>query len=120
MCRIGSPPLCHVHLLGQPKQMPAKTGVEEAVKMEEEKKGPVSKKRIGRFQVTTWVRKKLVPGDEAGFRPEREYESVRACVQYSRYDRRTHEFVRQQIWCNPQELRDLANALEQLGDEEDE
>ncbi len=86
----------------------------------EKKNGPVKKKRMGRFQVTTWVRKRIVPGDESGFRPEREYEVVRACVQYSKFDRQTQQYIRQQIWCDPQELLDLGNLLDEFGQDDDE
>ncbi len=83
--------------------------------MAEEKNEPISKKRVGRFQVTTWKKRKIVPGDESGFRPEREYDIVRACVQYSRYNKVKREYDQQQIWCNPDELRNLVQALDELG-----
>ena len=88
--------------------------------MEENKKtGPVAKKRMGRFQVSIWKRRKVVPADDGKFRPEREYDAVRACVQYSRYSRRTGEWNRQHIWCNPDELRNLAGVLDSLGDDKE-
>jgi ASC-1-like (ASCH) protein len=83
--------------------------------MNAEKSQPLSKKQVGRFQVSIWKRHKIVPGDEAGFRPEREYDVIRACVQYSRFNRLTREFDRQQIWCNPDDLRNLVQALDELG-----
>ena len=83
--------------------------------MKEEKRQPISKSKVGRFQISIWKRQKIVPGDESGFRPERTYDIVRACVQYSRFNRLTREFDRQQIWCNPDDLRNLAQALDELG-----
>ena len=81
--------------------------------MQEDKKGPISKIRSGRFQITTWKRRKIVPGDESGFRPEREYDVVRVCVQYSRFNKARRDYDRQQIWCDPHELRSLYQALDE-------
>lgn len=86
--------------------------------MEEKKNGPISKKRIGRFQISIWKRRKIVPGDNSGFQPEREYDVVRACIQYSRYNNLHREFDRQKIWCDPIELRDLSQVLDELGDDD--
>ena len=85
--------------------------------MEGKKRGPISKKQIGRFQVSTWRRRKVVPA-KSDFEAEREYDVVRACVQYSRCNRLTGDWNRQHIWCNPDELRDLAGVLDSLGDDE--
>ena len=85
--------------------------------MKEEKKGPVSKKQVGRFQVSIWKRRKVVPArDDCG--AEREVEIIRACVQYSTYSYSTRSYQRQHIWCNPEELRNLAEALDELGQDE--
>ena len=86
--------------------------------MEEKKKAPISKKRVGRFQISIWKRRKIVPGDESGFQPEREYDIVRACIQYSRYNKLRGEYDRQQIWCSPIEVRDLGQALDELGEDD--
>ncbi|MCG2661315.1 MAG: hypothetical protein L6437_13845 [Kiritimatiellae bacterium] len=83
--------------------------------MEENKKQPISKKQTGRFQITVWKNHKIVPGDEHGFIPEREYDIVRTCIQYSKFNRLTRQYDRQQIWCNPMELRDLFQALGEPG-----
>ncbi|OVE73916.1 hypothetical protein BVX94_02255 [bacterium B17] len=85
--------------------------------MNQEKKGPISKARVGRFQATVWKKHKVLPADESGFSPEREFDIVRACVQYSRYNKKKGAYERQQIWCNPEELRCLADALDKLGNE---
>jgi len=86
--------------------------------MEEAKRGPISKGRVGRFQVTMWRRRKVVPAGHDGFWPEREFDSVRACVQYSRYNRIRGDYERQQIWCDPIELRDMVGALDKLNADE--
>ena len=41
----------------------------------------------------------------------------RACLQHSSKDRKTNNWVNQQIWLNPDELRDVANALDKLNSE---
>ena len=84
--------------------------------MEEQKCRPLYKGKAGRFQVTLWPRRKRYQGDEDGFRPERVVHSVRACVQFSRYDWRRQAYERQVIWCNPHELRDLATAIDRLAE----
>lgn len=79
--------------------------------MEENKKQPISRKQVGNFQITVWKNHKIVPGDASGFIPEREYDIVRTCIQYSKFNRRTRQYERQQIWCNPMEMRDLFLVL---------
>ena len=84
-----------------------------------EQNKPIMSKRIGRFQVSTWCFKRLRKAKN-DFDAERECEVFRACVQYSKYDRRSGRFERQQIWCDPIELRSLAAVLDGLGDDEAE
>ena len=74
----------------------------------------MQKKQIGRFQVSIWKRRKVVPAKN-DFGVEREVDIVRACVQYSRCNRSTKVWERKQIWCNPEELRKLALVLDELG-----
>ena len=80
------------------------------------KKGPVAKSRVGKFQVSVWARSKLCSA-RSDFEAEREIQVVRICVQHSRYDWKTRQWANQSIWCQPDELRDLADALDQLGEE---
>lgn len=63
-----------------------------------EKKGPMSKFGYGRFQVSLW---------QGSW-------GLRACVQFSRFDRQQGRWVNESIWCGAHELRDLANALDQV------
>jgi hypothetical protein len=77
---------------------------------------PIMSKRVGRFQVSTWVFKRLRKARHE-FDCEREYEVVRACVQYSQFDYRSNKYLRQQIWCDPCELRSLYALLDGLGEE---
>jgi hypothetical protein len=44
----------------------------------------------------------------------------RACVQDSRYDRKLGDFDRQEIWCNEEELRELALAVKDADEGESE
>lgn len=77
---------------------------------------PIMSKRVGRFQVSTWVFKRLRKARHE-FDCEREYEVVRACVQYSQFDYRNNKYLRQQIWCDPDELRSLYLLLDGIGDD---
>ena len=91
---------------------------------EEKKNKPMLKARVGRFQVSIWKRKKLIKARN-DFDCEREVEQVRACVQYSRFSKSRNEYDNQRIWCNPDELRNLVEVLDQLngdvgGDEDAE
>ena len=83
--------------------------------MEQKKKGPIRSKRVGRFQVSIWKRRKVVPVKD-DFGVEREFDVVRACVQYTRYKRSTGAYESQRIWCSPEELRSLAQVLDELND----
>ena len=85
------------------------------------KNQPFMKKRVGRFQISVWKCERVVPSPpDRDYIPERVYDVFRACVQYSRYDKKLGDFDRQQIWCNQEELRALALALEELGSDDDE
>ena len=77
---------------------------------------PIMSKRLGRFQISAWNCERIRKARD-DFDVERHYEFIRACIQYSRYNRSTGMFERQQIWCSPEELRILADLLEQDGEE---
>ena len=81
---------------------------------EKEKKGPDTKVRHGRFQLSIWKQTKVIaPKDEQrGFVPERKVDVVRACIQYSR--KWNGSWQNQSIWCSPEELRDLQHAMDKL------
>ena len=75
-----------------------------------ERKGPYKKGTCGKFQVSLFKTERIVRlGDD--FRPERIIEQVRVCIQYSFFRRSTNSWEREQIWCSPEELRDLSNAI---------
>jgi hypothetical protein len=104
---------------GAGKRNPAfMRGFSEVNKMDKqgEKDGPVAKAKLGRFQVSIWKQKNIAKARN-GFDFDREVERMRACVQYGRFNRMTKEWNNQSIWCDPEELRDLANALDQLNKE---
>ena len=69
-----------------------------------EKRAPVRKVRVGRISISLWRR--LIERKSGQFQQER------ICVQHSRCDMNTKEWKNQQIWLNVDELRDLANALD--------
>jgi len=74
---------------------------------------PVHRSRSGRFQISIWRRKKVIPAKH-DFDVEREVEITRACIQYGRKNRISGEWQNQSIWCSPDELRSLATALDEL------
>lgn len=79
----------------------------------DESKPPYRRSRSGRFQVSLFQFERLVgKGDD--FRPEHIVEQVRVCIQYSYFKRSTNRWERDQIWCSPEELRDLGNAMSGL------
>jgi len=85
-----------------------------------EKNRPVKKARCGKISISVWRQKRLLPGDKASTGYVEQYvEFQRACVQHSRKDRNTGEWRNQQIWLNVDELRDLANAMDELDREGD-
>ena len=82
----------------------------------DENTGMATKKKIGRFRVSIW-RKKKVFRAKSDFHMEREVEIVRACIQYSSFNQVTRTWNNQSIWCSPQELRDLANLLDRFNED---
>ena len=83
---------------------------------EEDNKGPILKSQVGRFQISLW-RRRIIIAARNDFEAEREIERVRMCVQYSRYNHDTNAWDNQSIWCNPEELRDLANVMDKLNED---
>ena len=83
----------------------------------EEDKGPYKKSRVGRFQISLFrIQRYIAPMRDCS--AELPISRVRACVQYSTFDRSKQEWDRHSIWCSPEELRDLGNALHGLVEEE--
>ena len=82
-------------------------------------KGPVKKSRFGRFEVSAWHWKKVIPPREEhrDLFSEREYNVHRASIRYSKWNRSTQEWAETTIWCSIDELRSLVQALDQLGQE---
>lgn len=75
-----------------------------------EKNQPVKKVRSGRITVTLWERKVTREDGET-------VEFQRACVQHSRKNKDSDEWNNQQIWLNVEELRNMAEALDELNEE---
>ena len=74
---------------------------------------PVVKKKLGRFQVSIWKRKKLYKARN-DYEVEREVEIVRACIQYSKFNKITNTWSNQAIWCDPHELRNIVQLLDEV------
>ena len=81
---------------------------------------PRKKVRAGRFQISTWVFRRLVPhGDkDATTYLEQWVDVERACIQYSRYDRKRRRWDNRRIWCSWDDLRDLAKVVDELNEAE--
>ena len=81
-----------------------------------QEKGPVSKTKVGRFEVSVWKWTKYISQPEAvkDLFAERVVEAERACVRYSKWDWKTQSWEAHSIWCSVDELRDLVNALNAL------
>lgn len=90
--------------------------------MEQEKFRPIQKARSGRFQVTIWKRRRVMPvrAENADFEAEREVEQLRASVQYSVYNKHIGNWINRAIWCDPGDLRSLCMALDELNEFEEE
>ena len=84
-----------------------------------EKRMPEKKVKVGRVSISLWKSKRLMPGDEksAGY-VEKYVEFERVCIQHSRFDRKANAWSNQQIWMNIDELRDLSQALDEIGEEQ--
>ena len=74
---------------------------------------PTTTTRIGRFQISLWENQRLTKAKH-DYDAEREHNALRACVQHGTFNKTTQTWENQSIWCNPDELRDLANALDQF------
>lgn len=81
--------------------------------MEIENKGPISKTKTGRFQVSLWKRDHVVAARHE-YDTERTFVSRRACVRYSRWNRYMRSRENQSIWCGWEQRRDLVQALEHI------
>jgi hypothetical protein len=85
-----------------------------------EKSRPHCKRRVGRFQISTWRIPYLLSNGNPNstIYIEKQIDVDRVCIQYSRFNKATHRWVNQQIWCSPEDLRDLAEAVDRLNEED--
>lgn len=79
-------------------------------------KGPVTKGKSGRFEVSIWHWKKTISQPDAtrDLFAEREVDIERACIRYSRWNRGTRAWDENLIWCDIDDLRSLTQALDGL------
>ena len=82
-----------------------------------EKKGPYKKSKSGRFQISLFKSEKLLRKGDT-IRSEVIVDNIRVCIQYSQFRQDINRWERQQIWCTPDEIRDLANAIDGLHQQE--
>ena len=80
---------------------------------------PVFRSRVGRFQVSLWkVTHTVFAEDEVNV--VREFDRFRICIQHSQRNWYTKAWKNQNIWCDLDDVRNLANAIDELvrlGDE---
>jgi len=83
-------------------------------------KGPVTKTKYGKFEVSLWHWKKTIeqPKETRDLFPERVFDVHRACIKHSQWNRRTQEWEESFIWCGIDDLRSLVQALDGLNYEE--
>ncbi|MCC6699775.1 MAG: hypothetical protein IT365_29400 [Candidatus Hydrogenedentes bacterium] len=83
-------------------------------------KGPVTKAKHGRFEVSIWHWVKTIapPVKKEDFIPEREVDVHRACIRHSQFNRRTQAWEESCIWCELDALRDLVQAIDGLNPDE--
>ena len=81
-------------------------------------KGPTRKAKSGRFEVSIWHWKRIIPQREEvrDYFPERQADVYRACVRHSRWSRATREWQESRIWCDVDDLRSLVQAVDELND----
>jgi hypothetical protein len=79
-------------------------------------KGPVTKAKHGRFEVSVWHWRKIIPAPEKmrDLFAEREADVYRACIRHSRFNRGTQAWEESTIWCEIDALRDLVQAIDSL------
>ena len=78
-----------------------------------DKTQPYRKSKAGRFQISLFKFEKVIRNGDT-IRSEVIIDNIRACVQYSKYNNYAGEWQRQQIWCTPEELRDIVDAIDKL------
>ena len=83
------------------------------------KSQPIKKARSGRFQISLWnFQQHMSRGKkESIIYIEQEVERQRACVQFSTYNKATGQWQNQSIWCSPEDLRSLAEAMDKYDEE---
>jgi len=81
--------------------------------MEETKFKPIKRSRSGRFQITVWERPRVVhagsSSEETQKRPE-----FRASIQHSEFNHYSKIWLDRALWCDQEELVNLAKVLEEL------
>ena len=82
---------------------------------------PLKKVRAGRFQISIWTFRKLLSngGKDSIIYLEQWVNVERACIQYSTFNKATGQWENQAIWCSLDDLRSLAEVVEQLNGEEE-
>jgi hypothetical protein len=97
------------------RQVRQLTGMEPGYEKNKEKRKPIMKQKTGRFQATLWAKEVIISPkkpEQIGFIPERSFIIDKVCIQRSIYSFKANDYIRQQIWFSPEELRDLCEVLD--------
>ncbi len=83
-------------------------------------KGPIAKAKAGKFQVSIWHWKKIIPPPDEmkDLFAEREFDIYRACIRFSQWNRVTRSWNEQSIWCSIDDLRSLVQTIDELNAQE--
>ena len=81
-------------------------------------RGPIASARCGGFQISIWQWRRIIPPPQYArdYFPEREITVERACIRHGRWDKTKREWKNATIWCELDDLRSLAQALDNLND----
>ena len=74
---------------------------------------PKIKVRHGHFQITLWERTHTRKAKKH-YQAETQRTVERICIERGTYNHKTGEWDNQRIWLGPQELRDLAHAMDEF------
>jgi len=81
----------------------------------ENKNIPYKRIKKGRFQISFFKSNRFI-SPRSGYHAELAVEQIRVCLQYSYFSNYSDKWIRQKIWCSPDELHDLYNAISSLNE----
>ena len=83
--------------------------------MENKQNRPISQGRAGSFRIALWQCRRIRKARH-DYDAEREIVFDRVSIRHSRFNRQSNSWENQTIWCSPDEVRDLYQALDAMND----